>query len=53
MKNSIDQGIVLHDILYLRSNKVQKINSNMTCFKRFDSKPVVKVIFIYDRLRHR
>ena len=29
-----------------------KHNSNMTSFKRFESKPVVKIIFIYDRLRH-
>jgi hypothetical protein len=31
-------------------------NSNMTFFKRFESKPVVKIILIYDRLnlwRHR
>jgi hypothetical protein len=31
-------------------------NSNMTSFKRFESKPVVKIIFIYDRSnlwRHR
>ena len=25
-------------------------NSNMTSFKRFESKPVVKIILIYDRL---
>jgi hypothetical protein len=30
-----------------------KHNSNMTSFKRFESKPVVKIIFIYDRLCHR
>ena len=32
------------------------INSNMTSFKRFESKPVLKIILIYDRLnlwRHR
>jgi hypothetical protein len=32
------------------------VNSNMTSFKRFESKPVVKLILIYDRLnlwRHR
>jgi hypothetical protein len=31
----------VHVILY---------NSNMTSFKRFESKPVVKIILIYDRL---
>ena len=35
---------------------VKMSNSNMTSFKRFESKPVVKIILIYDRLnlwRHR
>ena len=35
---------------------VSVVNSNMTSFKRFESKPVVKIILIYDRLnlwRHR
>ena len=34
----------------------KNFNSNMTSFKRFESKPVVKIILIYDRLnlwRHR
>ena len=39
-----------------RPNIHLKINSDMTSFKRFESKPVVKIILIYDRLnlwRHR
>ena len=38
------------------TNGIQIINSNMTSFKRFESKPVVKIILIYDRSnlwRHR
>jgi hypothetical protein len=37
-------------------NRYNKLHSNMTSFKRFESKPVVKIILIYDRLnlwRHR
>ena len=32
---------------------IDYLYSNLTSFKRFESKPVVKKIFIYDRLRHR
>jgi hypothetical protein len=32
---------------------IDYLYSNLTSFKRFESKPVVKIIFIYDRLHHR
>jgi hypothetical protein len=38
--------------LFMHSYKID-CYSNITSFKRFESKPVVKIIFIYDRLRHR
>jgi hypothetical protein len=44
-----------HDSKYASPKYSSKVvcNSNMTSFKRFESKPVVKIILIYDRLRHR
>jgi hypothetical protein len=38
--------LLFHDFIY----DVKIMVSNMTSFKRFESKPVVKIILIYDRL---
>ena len=47
--DSIEQGYCSNN----QNLKWRKRHSNMTSFKRFESKPMVKIIFIYDRLRHR
>ena len=52
--NSITLAIVHHDLLYIRAY-IYTTYSNMTSFKRFGSKPVVKYAYIgisADRQRH-
>jgi hypothetical protein len=42
---------VYSDLVYTADEKYKytKCNSNMTSFKRFESKPVVRIILIYDQ----
>jgi hypothetical protein len=53
---TIIKCIVRESFVYNYDHVIKISNSNMTSFKRFESKPVVKIILIYDRLhlwRHR
>jgi hypothetical protein len=52
-KTSWHKGLPVVKAIYTYGFHELFLNSNMTSFKRFKSKPVVKIILIYDQLRHR